>query len=117
MNIRERFQTVVTAIQKQPIVAINPLSNAPVILSYSDIKSLLFSTLYAPVQLFPIAAVLLDLLYRGVPQTVAYLSPQYDLQPLCGQPPPASSFPGEAQNAVMCLDKRYSVCLSYKIFL
>ncbi len=110
LDIEERFQTVMTAIQKQPLVVINQLSNVPVILSHSDIKSLLFAALYAPVQLFPVVAVIFDLLHQGFNQIAAYLSPQYDLQPLCGPPPPASSFPGEAQNAIMCLDKRYAVC-------
>ncbi|RDL35439.1 uncharacterized protein BP5553_07370 [Venustampulla echinocandica] len=111
-DIEERFELIRTSIMDHPITLIDPISKMPIVISYSDIRLVLFVCLYAPTQTFPIVAMILDSLYRGSDAVVGQIfgwPPDLELQPFCGPPPPPSLYPNEAQAAIMCSDKRYEL--------
>lgn len=121
-DIKTRFVGTLARIRKDPIVLMNEWTKMPQIIYESDIRSILFSTLYSPTLVFPMIATIFDQLENGhddiLKQILAVIPPGADLPFLCGPPAPAENFPTEATFAIMCSDKRYPVsdlssCHSY----
>src|SRR5688500_8231763 len=63
-NVRQRFQSVMQKVRLTPLTIIAPLSRIPVIVTESDLRVVLFRSFYAPVKVFPIIAMMLDLIHR-----------------------------------------------------
>lgn len=109
-DIDARFWRILAGLKDNPITGIGP-TKTPVIVSHSDVRMLLFASLYAPM-IFPIIATLFDLVEKGLGELLAQfwvLPGLYDLKPLCTLHLPAWVYPTEAQVAIMCSDKRYPV--------
>jgi hypothetical protein len=73
---------------------------------------ILFSTLYGPTAAFPLVAFLVNFIYIGLGEQIAQalsLPYAYDLKTTCGTPLPSWMYPNDAQNAIMCSDKRHPV--------
>lgn len=109
-DIETRFQSVLTGLKESPITVIDPQTSSPAIIHYDYIKTLLFGAAYSPTMSFPLVAVFMDVLYRrneeAIRQTIRVpsLAPQ-----ACGPAMPVWMYPGDAQAAIMCSDKRYPV--------
>lgn len=109
-DVENRFQEIMTKVKENPITLIDPNFKAPVIITYEDLRMLTFTILYSPTSTFHILAMVADLLYRGSYDILEQIFKfRLDIQPFCGSPLPAMSYPNEAQNAIMCSDKRYVV--------
>jgi hypothetical protein len=111
-DIQERLDGVLHDIEKNPIMAIEPSTNSPIIISISDIRLILFSTLYAPTGTFPIVASFINLVYEGQGELLGQLfgaALVHDLKSTCEPQLPAFLSPSDAQLAIMCSDKRYPV--------
>ncbi|KAH8668263.1 Alpha/Beta hydrolase protein [Tricladium varicosporioides] len=109
-EIQKRFKNIMDDIKENPITLIDPNANMPLVVSYSDIRRVIFSTLYAPTTTYPGVAMIMDFIYRGnldILARIFTLSPMLELKPFCGPSPPAYFYPNEAQSAIMCSDKRY----------
>jgi len=111
-DIENRFLGVLNRIKKQPVVIISPFVTVPLVVTHSDIKSLLFSTLYGPTQVFPAVATIVDYLHRGFDDILGQFIIPPAVIPLgiyCEQTLPSWLYPTDALNAIMCSDKRYPV--------
>jgi hypothetical protein len=110
-DIKDRFYVVLAKIKRDPIISSGGFETMPYILYESDIRHLLFSTMYSPTGMFPFIAQLLNQLHNGefgaVPHIMATVG--RDLDFFCGEPLPPQYFPNEATFAIMCSDKRYPV--------
>jgi hypothetical protein len=76
----------------------------PFVVTYSDVKYLLFATTYQPITTLVIVAAVLDALYRDV--DMGSITPPFDFVPLCGMKPSQLLYPSEGQIAVLCSDQR-----------
>ena len=111
-NVQTRLEDVLESLKDNPITAIDPMTKSPVVISYSDFRLLLFTILYGPTAGFSALALMMNMIYEGQGEQLGqFLAPAYvqDLKPVCSNPLPAWTYPNEAQNAIMCSDKRYKV--------
>ena len=112
-DIKARFQGVLDSIRKNPIILVDELTKLPQVIYESDIRSILFGTLYSPTLVFPMIATIFDRLdsgdYEVLKHMLGVFIPGTDLPSLCGPPPSPQYFPDEATFAIMCSDKRYPV--------
>lgn len=110
-DIEDRFQAVMDRIREHPVTLVHPISRQPIVVTHSHLKMVLFSTLYSPTAIFGAVAMIFDQLSRGQDELLAMifgvLMPE--LEPACAANVPAEFFPDEAQSAIMCSDKRYTV--------
>lgn len=100
----ERFNELMTSLQEEARIVVVPGRNTPVIVTASDIKGIVFMSLYSPTMVFPIVADVITALAtnRGLEQFV--FPPSF---PALCQNVSLPVWPDDAQNAVMCSDKRY----------
>jgi len=113
-DIEDRFRGVMNKIKDNPITIIEKRTKTPLIISHSDLRRALFSTLYSPTQTLPLVAWVSNILYEGNTDILSQIfpvPPSYDLKPLCAPPLPIWLYPNEAPEAIMCSDKRYPVSL------
>ena len=119
-EIEQRGIAVMEDLASNPIVGINQLFNTPSTFTISSLKSILFSGLYAPIAAFPGFATIFDALERRqhdyILSIIANPSSAFDFEPFCNSNSNAShTFGGmnlgEATPAIMCSDKRYTVCI------
>ncbi|KAI0011040.1 alpha/beta-hydrolase [Xylariaceae sp. FL0662B] len=104
-DIRKRVDEIMSRLQREPAIVITPRVQMPFLVTASDVKSIIFLSLYAPIRIFPIVDVLLKLISDG----------QLDL--LVDTQPPASYcskldmpvWPDDAQRAIACSDRRYKL--------
>ncbi|KAG9228384.1 TAP-like protein-domain-containing protein [Amylocarpus encephaloides] len=111
-DISARMEQTMANIKDNPISLIDPDSKVPIVITYSDLKALLFGTLYAPTATFTAVAIIMDLLHRHLDEiltTIFRPPPNLELPAFCGPPQPASVYLNEAQAAIMCSDKRYQL--------
>lgn len=112
-DIKDRFEAVLAQIRKDPLSFVDKWSSFPGVIYESDLRMLLFGSLYSPALTFPTIAVIFDQMYRGDFTWVKQIfsgAPRGGLATLCGPPVlPPEAFPDEAQGAIMCSDKRYPV--------
>ncbi|PMD59534.1 alpha/beta-hydrolase [Hyaloscypha bicolor E] len=109
-DIESRFHAIMAKIKKTPITFVDHQTKAPAAISDSLVKLILFSTLYSPMGTFPFIAMVLDDFDRGTGELLSqfvYLPSRIDLRDFCAAPMPARFYPGDAQAAIMCSDKRY----------
>lgn len=113
-DIEERFESVMKTLKENPISYVLKDTLTPLILTYSDVKFLIFMALYAPMQGFRSVAGLLDILERNLGDWfgVYPTPPSYDLKPVCAHSQPRWSYPDDAQRAILCSDKKYPVSIS-----
>ncbi|RYP22122.1 hypothetical protein DL765_001881 [Monosporascus sp. GIB2] len=66
-SIKRRFHDIMNRLQKRPeiVISLQPDENMPVLVTASDVKMFLFSSLYAPMALFPFVADFLDVILEG----------------------------------------------------
>lgn len=115
VDIETRFDNAIRDLRNSPMSAINPTTKTPEIFTYSDLRSLLFAGLYFPVAIWPLIAILINMLSFGQGELVAQwftAGLALDVQPFCAVPRPASEYPNDAQIAIMCSDKRHTVSFS-----
>ncbi|KAF2491919.1 alpha/beta-hydrolase [Lophium mytilinum] len=118
-DIRIRYSAIMDRLKAQTGVAvIHPQTHQPVVITYSHIRQFIFLSLYQPIRLFPLAAEVLDALYREEHSKLFndYISlPEFQasLGKFC---PCDDSVPAqgvnmyshwEANMAIKCGDKRY----------
>ncbi|KAL3423755.1 hypothetical protein PVAG01_05502 [Phlyctema vagabunda] len=107
-DIENRFKEIFARIQENPVIVIDPFEKAPVILHYEQLKAAVFSAIYFPSSTFPPLATLLDMVYRNDEKALqmGMRAPTLGTLP-CGSKAPTWLYPGDAQMAIMCSDKRY----------
>lgn len=108
-DIDSRLNGVLERIKKTPLTFSNRRSNVPVVIKYSDLKTLLFSTLYSPTAVWTPIASIFNELAAGHDEVLENLVYFPELAPFCGSLLPYWAYPSDAQNAIMCSDKRYPV--------
>lgn len=111
-DVQSRLEDILESVKDNPITVIDPITKSPVVISYSDFRSLLFVILYSPTSGFSVVAFVINLIYMGQGEQLGQLlAPAYvqDLEPVCSSPLPAWMYPNEAQVAIMCSDKQYPV--------
>ena len=115
-DIADRLQGVLARIRKDPIILADESTRLPEVIYESDIRGILFSSLYHPMSTFPMIATMFNQLDRGNNEFVKFFLAVFnfgtDLPSLCGPSPPPEAFPDEALLAIMCSDKRYPVSTS-----
>jgi hypothetical protein len=111
-DIAARLQSIMDRIKETPILAINPESRVPVIVTHSDLRRILFAMLYSPNVLFPIIAQIANFLYLQLDDIFGQLILMPELPLFCGPLLSPVYYPSDAQNAIMCSDKRYPVSTS-----
>jgi hypothetical protein len=117
-NIEDRLESVFTNLKENPLSIIDPKSKIPVIVGHTEMRALTFLTLYAPTQAFIAIAMIVDQLYRGLDTVLSQIfiwPPAYELPSFCGPPPSPQYYNNEAQRAIMCSDKRYTVSFPHLI--
>jgi pimeloyl-ACP methyl ester carboxylesterase len=109
-DVEERFFGILDDLKDNPILLTDPTSKTPVIITYSDIRRICFSILYAPTYGFYSLAIIMDFILKGELQWIAQIFSiafPFEIFPVCGEPGPAWMYPNEAQSSIMCSDKRY----------
>jgi pimeloyl-ACP methyl ester carboxylesterase len=120
-DIDHRLENIFISLKKEPISFVDPETKMPVIITYTDIRLLMFLTLYAPTKTFNVIAQVLDLIDRelySILSTIFAWPAEYELPAFCGTSTSASHSTGygsEAQFAIICSDKRYIVSYSHLI--
>jgi hypothetical protein len=110
-DVQNRLETAIEVFKANPISSFDPITKTPVVIHYNDIRPLLFGSLYFPVLIWKPIAMIMDLFYRGYGEIIGPALVIYpDLKPVCAPPLPIWQYPDEAQQAVMCSDKKYPVC-------
>jgi hypothetical protein len=115
-DIADRVEGIFADLKENPIPIIDPESKLPFIVTYSDVKFLFFVSLYGPTQSFNAVSQFLDLLDRGLHSFLSTLfrwPSQHELKAFCGPPPPPQYYQTEAQAAIICSDKRYTVSTNF----
>ena len=116
-EIENRIEAVATKLRRQPISWVDERSRMPLTITYSDLRKILFGTLYSPTLAFPMVATIINLLYEGyddiIKQIFGYPG-NFDAQPFCSNALPRTLYPDEAQISIMCSDKRYRVRRAFR---
>jgi hypothetical protein len=108
-DIADRLTSVLEGVRDHPLTLINHATKSPIIVTESVLKQFMFAFLYAPIATFPLAAIIVDILYRGQGEMLGEIFIMPEVERVCGPQPPAYTFPDEAQPAIMCSDKRHPV--------
>jgi siroheme synthase (precorrin-2 oxidase/ferrochelatase) len=111
-DIEDRIEKVLAKLRSQPISWVDEMSKMPLTVTYSDLRMIIFSTLYSPTLAFPMVATIINLLHEGYDEILKQLfgyRGNFDAQPFCSNALPRTLYPDEAQIAIMCSDKRYRV--------
>lgn len=111
-DIEARLLGTLNNLRDNPITIIDHMTRTPVIITYSDIRSIIFTALYSPIRGFLSVAMIVDHIEKGNIESIAEmfsLTFGNDLRSTCAAPLPEWRYPGEAGPAIMCSDKRYPV--------
>lgn len=109
-DVAKRFYGTVDKLKEGPISIADSYYNMPVIITYSDIRSIIFSVLYSPTYGFYALGLILNYMEKENWEYLAIifsLAPVFDMFGVCESPKPAWTYPDEATSAIMCSDKRY----------
>ncbi|KAI0015383.1 TAP-like protein-domain-containing protein [Xylariomycetidae sp. FL0641] len=104
-EIQERFEQVMKRLEKQPTIVLLRNTNQPLLVTASDVKSLIFLALYTPTQLFPFISIVLNLV---IEDSLDELLQGTTMATLC-RDVSLLSWPDDALKAVACGDKRYEL--------
>ncbi|KAI1076055.1 alpha/beta-hydrolase [Whalleya microplaca] len=105
-DIKKRVEEIMNRLQREPAIVITPGVQLPFLITASDVKNIIFTSLYAPLGIFSIVGALLKLISDGH---------YYDL--LGGGQPPTFFchnttmlvWPDDSQRVIGCGDKRYKL--------
>ncbi|PQE16873.1 alpha beta-hydrolase protein [Rutstroemia sp. NJR-2017a BBW] len=108
-DIDHRYQAVMEELRENPLPLVMRDSMMPAILTVSDFRLQIFMSAYAPIWGFPLIATALDILDRKLGEILEFIPtpPSYDLKHVCEHASPQLYYPGDAQKATLCGDKRY----------
>ncbi|KAF8866925.1 alpha/beta-hydrolase [Acephala macrosclerotiorum] len=106
-DIDDRLNSVLERIKATPLTFSSQRSNVPVVIRHSDLKKLLFGTLYSPTAVWMLIASIFNELAEGHDEILENLVYLPELALVCGSLLPYWLYPSDAQNAIMCSDKRY----------
>ncbi|KAI1469765.1 TAP-like protein-domain-containing protein [Daldinia caldariorum] len=104
-DIKERFNYIMSWLEKEPAVVLPLQSNVPVLVTAGDIKQQIFAALYYPIVIFPSIAILLKAL---VDNRLESMIPSPSPTPFC-QNLTLPQWPDDAQKVIACSDKRYKL--------
>ena len=102
-DLRDRYEAIASHLKADPILVVSALDKFPFLITYTDLESLIFQSLYSPITLFPIVARVLVWMEQHVPGSLAYSG--IAAQGLCIPKP--VKYPEDSERGVMCGDKRY----------
>lgn len=109
-KLRSRTEGVLRSLREHPLVGVHPATNTPSIITWDTVQAATFGMLYSPELLFPLLAVIYDLLYRKEFEVLHASMPQLhsrsDPQTYCSTRLPTSFDSGDAQTAIRCADQR-----------
>jgi len=109
-DIQQRFNLIMENLQKNPVMFVDSARFVPVMITASEIKRMLFGSLYLPIASFPVIALVLNLIYENKADALGpLLMLGGELQDYCSPGLPAAYLPDDASIANMCGDKRYPV--------
>ena len=100
----KRFNKLMASLQEEARIMLVPGSNTPAIVTASDIKQIIFTSLYAPIRFFPLVADIITALATNHGLERVVFPPSF---PALCQNFSLPVWPDDAQKAVMCSDKRY----------
>lgn len=106
-GVKSRLESVMDRLKTDPLTFTLPQVRLPIVVTYSDIKRVLFTFMYFPIMTFPLMATVLDMIYRG--QDLGPLTVAPDLFPLCLSSLPLPYYPEDSPLAIGCSDWRYRV--------
>lgn len=106
-DIKERFERILQSLYHSPLPVVS--ANGPEVLTYSDLKMIMFGATYQPQAVFAFLADLLVDIEQGGGETLDLLSFAYRRVhvyscPINGSDPVLSAFPGVAEWAILCGD-------------
>ncbi|OAL55704.1 alpha/beta-hydrolase [Pyrenochaeta sp. DS3sAY3a] len=106
-DIKERFERILQSLYHNPLPVVS--ANGPEVLTYSDLKMIMFSATYQPQAVFAFLADLFVDIEQGGGETIDLLSFAYRRLhvyscPINGSDPVPSAFPGVAEWAILCGD-------------
>lgn len=107
-DIKARFSEVIIKLQEEPVIVAPMHVRVPITVTASDIRQMLFSAIYSPVKLFPVVALVLDLIYRD--EDITALATVPDLTAVCAPNLKLRHYPDESNIAISCSDRQYKVC-------
>ncbi|KAI5859503.1 alpha/beta-hydrolase [Durotheca rogersii] len=104
-DLRNRYDVLMSQLEKEPAIVIPPNGNVPLLVTAGDLKLLIFSALYSPIAVFPLISFLLRAAAVG------------QLDSFASAPSPGTFcknmtlpvWPDDAQKAIGCSDKRYKL--------
>ncbi|KAJ2904845.1 hypothetical protein MKZ38_007037 [Zalerion maritima] len=100
-DLKARYQAIEDDVKANPIIVVTA-DKLPVLVTYSDLKNLMFHFLYSPMMGFPLAAYILVGLENRLPMALSAALPEEN-----GCLTEPATYPNDATRAVMCGDKRY----------
>ncbi|KAI1104883.1 alpha/beta-hydrolase [Jackrogersella minutella] len=104
-DVKRRFEDIMSWLEKEPAIVLPPQMNLPILVTASDYKMMIFSSLYAPINGFPTVAILLKALADGqLDKITTVSSPTIFCQNLT-----LPQWPDDAQKVIGCSDKRYKL--------
>ena len=110
-SIRQRYEAILSQLDEQPVTFIHPEYFVPHLIRSENLRRLIFSLLYFPVQGFPGLAMILNWLHERNYAPFAQLLVG-DQLPLCALPSTFDIMITDASRAVMCADKKKPVNLT-----
>jgi pimeloyl-ACP methyl ester carboxylesterase len=115
-TLQARYTRILEGLKrKHGLPILHTYTKTPTVYTYSDLKSLIFQSLYSPIQLFPLVAEILALIESEdesqLGRMLAKINSYLEFYLFCPPQPRIAIFPGEAQRAIMCSDKRYPVSI------
>ena len=106
-DLETRFNEVMAKLDKEPAIIVGDHASLPLSLTTSDVKLVIFQSLYSPVKLFPVLAIVLDLIYRDKDLTPLLSRP--DLGFACLPNQNLRLYPDDSSFATSCSDRQYKV--------
>ncbi|KAI0169695.1 alpha/beta-hydrolase [Hypoxylon sp. FL1284] len=104
-DIKKRFDEAIGWLEKEPVAVLSRNANVPVMVTASDIKTIIFTVLYSPINSFPLIASVLKFLVEGQLDKVVAAP---ILTVLCHNLT-LPVWPDDAQSVIGCSDKRYKL--------
>ena len=98
-DIEARLLGALNDIRENPITIIDSVTKTPVIITYSDIRAIIFTALYSPISDFLSVAMIVDLIEKGNVESIAHmfsLTFGNELRSICATPLPEWRYPNEA---------------------
>ncbi|KAH9904770.1 TAP-like protein-domain-containing protein [Xylariomycetidae sp. FL2044] len=104
-RLKHRFDQIMAVLQKQPAIVLLTDANMPSLFTASDLKLMIFTSLYSPRRVFPLVANILRAIADG---NLGSMTSRTSLSAYCHSPQ-LPLWPDDATKTIACSDKRYKL--------